>query len=330
MLHNKVNYTQFRIIQMQIKQQGFLLLLLFFIGSSCNSQTEPPIPEQKIYVEKTAYQAKVHPYEEIGMLDFFSNLIENHRADYHVFFQKKYFKHCESLGLNPSNEKNRKQYYDLKILHDLLTSRGAYDCSVGKIWNIPYFWHWIEENPRHQIFLKSNNQLIKDLDPPKEFSKYKSLADIDRTPFLFLSELFVKEDKYYVEDCQSFSTFGWCSEREMAFSCLLNLLDYKAEVIVESGHSWTELIISMKTKEGFEKLFLVTIDNTFDDFFWEPISEESKLEWESKTVSSKTQKWCNAKVQSKEEQEKIKKFVVLPEVSKMLETRVVNYLNQQY
>jgi len=83
----------------------------------------------------------------------------------------------------------KQQFYTFEILHKLFTSKNASNGSHGEILNIPYFWHWINPNPRYEITLLSTNQKLNTIKSPAAFSKYKSYADIDRTPYLFLSEL---------------------------------------------------------------------------------------------------------------------------------------------
>ena len=78
---------------------------------------------------------------------------------------------------------------------------------------------------------------MKDTKSHNDFLKYRSYDDIDRTPYLFLSDIVDKDLKYYSESCDTFSTFGWCSEREMAFVALITLLDFEAKVVSEGNHS---------------------------------------------------------------------------------------------
>jgi hypothetical protein len=111
---------------------------------------------------------------------------------------------------------------------------------------------------------------------------YSSYADIDRTPLLFLGDLFTENPKYYHTKQDTFSSFGWCSEREMAFVALVSLLNYQAKVVVRGNHSWTELIVPMVKLNGDSLNFMVNVDNTFDRITWNQISQVAVAEWESK------------------------------------------------
>ena len=66
------------------------------------------------------------------------------------------------------------------------------------------------------------------------YKKYKSAADADRRPYLYLKDLVSKKNKYYHPECSGFYTFGWCSEREMAFNCLLAIMGYKCKIKQEA------------------------------------------------------------------------------------------------
>ncbi|MBN1348103.1 hypothetical protein JXJ21_01705 [candidate division KSB1 bacterium] len=131
-------------------------------------------------------------------------------------------------------------------MHDLFTGISAQNYVSGGILQIPYFWHWIDPNPRHEIVFSENSTKLIKLKPPDEFSKYKSYADIDRTPCLYLSDLLSDEPKYYHEQCSEFYTFGWCSEREMAFNTLVELFGYKSKIKQEEIHTWTAVLTKFK------------------------------------------------------------------------------------
>jgi hypothetical protein len=61
-----------------------------------------------------------------------------------------------------------------------------------------------------------------------------------------------------------FSTFGWCSEREMAFACLLNLMGYPSHVIAPSNHAITKTRADFRKKNGAVIPILFSCDNTFN------------------------------------------------------------------
>ena len=303
----------------------YLLLFLLITCSSCN-RTETPVKTIKRILPILS-TVEVHEYVPMSIPDFFTALINNHQQDYLQFAKEEYIAVCKKLGIDETNEENLHKYFTIKILHDLLTSQAVNNCATGQIWNIPYYWHWIPDNPRHEIYLKSNKELLKDLPPAKGFSKYQSYADIDRTPYLFLSDLFAPKPKYYSDICGDFSTFGWCSEREMAFISLVSLLNFKGKVKAEHGHSWSELIVPFQQAGGTYQQVIVEVDNTFDMLKFDPISKTELKTWERELGDSKTKRWYNKKALSKKEQQKIKEHIVSSEVMAKLERKLVAYLN---
>ena len=271
----------------------------------------------------------MHKYAPCNIPSFFEQLVNNHIVDYEQFAQQEYQDICVLHNMDSHNKENKQKYYTIKILHDLFTSQSAQNCAIGQAWNIPYYWHWIENNPRHKIYLKESGKFLKDIKPNKEFGNYHSKADIDRTPFLFLSELFSEEPQYTSKDCGDFSTFGWCSEREMAYVSLLTLLGHQGKVAAQGGHSWTELIIDMKFSNDMNGYFKVHVDNTFDKITWEPISIKEIRAWETEMGDTKTKKWYNKKALSKKEQNRIAAFQISSKVMAQLERKLVSYLNRR-
>ena len=164
-------------------------------------------------------------------------------------------------------------------MHDLFTSQSATNGSKGEILNIPYMWHWVTPNPRHQISFTASKTLLQDMKPPIEFSKYNSYADIDRTPFLYLTDLVAESPKYYSESYGEFSTFGWCSEREMAFVFLFEMMGFDGKVMAEGNHSWSEFLITMNLNDKNSANFMVKVDNTFDTLNWETIQNSDINNW---------------------------------------------------
>ena len=214
-------------------------------------------------------------------------------------------------------------------MNELFSSLSAENGSKGRILNIPYFWHWVSPNPRHDISFSSNKTLLKATKPPIEFSKYNSFADIDRTPYLFLGDLFARKPKYFSDESGTFSSFGWCSEREMAFMALMNLFKIEGKVITSGNHSWSELIIPLKNNKDSVKNFKVTVDNTFNDIDWTIIHPTQLRSWRIKTATDKFAKWYNDKASSESELKRIKAHYVPKEATKRIEAQVVAYLNKQ-
>ena len=297
--------------------------LLFLVSQSCQVDSVDKT------IENLFYQVKMHKYAPCNIPSFFEQLVNNHIVDYEQFALQEYHDICVLHNIDAHNKENKQKYYTIKILHDLFTSQSAQNCAIGQAWNIPYYWHWIENNPRHKIYLKESGKLLKDIKPNKEFGNYHSKADIDRTPYLFLSDLFSEGPQYTSKDCGEFSTFGWCSEREMAFVSLMTLLGHKGKVAAQGGHSWTELIMTMNLSNGKKGYFKVNVDNTFDKIGWNLISESEIKKWETELGDSKTKRWYNEKAVSSKEQNRISNFQISPTVMHKLEREFVSFLNRR-
>lgn len=276
---------------------------------------------------KSDFQPKEFSYTEMKMPVFFESLVTNHLKDFYSIDHSDYDSLFSENEISEKDSLNNKTFYTIKILHKLFTSKNATNGSKGEILNIPYFWHWINPNPRHEIVSLKTNQKLNQIKPPKEFAKYKSYADIDRTPNLFLSELVSKKELYHTATEGDFSTFGWCSEREMAFVCLLNTLGYKGKVITYNNHSWSEFIVSMKNKNNQTINFKVIVDNTFDNLEWNEISNNEILVWEKQTFKGQGN-WYNEKAHSETEKQKTRNNTVETEASKRIEKSVVTYLKK--
>ena len=252
---------------------------------------------------------KQYTYDSSNIPSFFKAIIKNHSIDFYNLDSSEYISFCTENNLLQSDSLNYKRYFTIKTLHNLFTCNSASNCSKGKILSIPYMWHWITPNPRHQIYSTKTNLLLIQTKAPSEFAKYNSYADIDRTPYLFLSDLLQPEAKYYSEDCDTFYSFGWCSEREMAFTSLCELLGITSKVVASGNHSWTECIVSMQSNNSTTTYFLVHIDNTFDNIEWNSFSKDEITQWNKEQGKSALAKWYNQKAHSATELKKIEEFI---------------------
>lgn len=303
------------------------LVIVILVAVSCSNSVQSDDVMEGSFKSDTALSVRSHTYDSTTIPLFFKSLVANHIEDYNRIDSLNFLSFGSITEVSIKDSANRTSYYTIKILHDLLTSQSAYDGSKGKILNIPYLWHWINPNPRHEIRFVKNGKLLKDSKSPKEFRNYKSYADIDRTPYLYLSELFEDKPKYYSESCDTFSTFGWCSEREMAFVCLVEILGYEGKVVVKGNHSWSEFIIPMKMKSGTTNNFLVKVDNTFDNVEWTQIENSSLVKWRQEMGSGKLSKWYNTKSHSLKEKKSINEFMISSKAMLRIEIKLVIYLN---
>lgn len=139
---------------------------------------------------------------------------------------------------------------DLRHLHQMLTT----DWPENYRGEIPYVTNW--DGSRLEI-RKNGWPAIEQ----------------DRTPTIFYRD-FVDTVAYRGPHGQEFYTFGWCSEREMAFAAGAWLMGYEPVIIVRGGHAFTLVSI-----DGV----LHKVDNTYGKFeVWDygyvPVPE-TKLEF---------------------------------------------------
>lgn len=306
------------------------ILLLLFILNSCGKSSQPKSNNRFDSEGKTIYKVETYHYDSLTIPLFFRSLSRNHINDFVIIDSLKFKEFCVANKVDPVDSSNVVKFYTLKLLHKLFTSQTASDCSKGEILNIPYQWHWVQPNPRDEIYFAHNNTLLKDTEPPNEFSKYNSYADIDRTPYLFLSDMVYPELKYYSKSCDNpFSTFGWCSEREMAFIALTTLLQYEGKVVAEGNHSWSEFIIPMKLNDGELQNFKVSVDNTFNSIDWSTINQLKISKWKESLGDSELPKWYNQKAKSETELNKIMSHLVSNKSMLRIENKLVLYLDRE-
>ncbi len=280
---------------------------------------------------KVTYTERLHLYKKINPFDFFLQVYNNHRKGIQNHYGEEFRRFCRAHSIDPNNKHNKDLFYIILFYHDLFTSSGPIDGDRSGILKIPYFWHWVENNPRHQIRSISLSKRLKLIKPPAKYGKYKSFADIDRLPALFYKDLFSPHQLYSHPYYGRFYTFGWCSEREMTFVCLLKGLGLKyAKVVVEGGHSWSEIILTFQSMKGRKALFISTVDNTYDQVSWKPAGHLlSPKKWSKDFGKDRMAKWYNGKAHSLEQYKQIRKMRVPLKSSQRIERLVVNYLNKK-
>lgn len=236
--------------------------------------------------------------------------------EYEKLYLSEYENFTSSYNLDKNIESNRNKYFQIRFIHDLLTGNGASNCVSGGILEIPYFWHWVEPNPRHNIIFLSDSIQLSKVDPPDGFLKYKSYADVDRAPSLFISDLLTESPKYFHNNCDSFYSFGWCSEREMAYNTILTIMNFQTKIKQEGIHTWSELLVKFETNNREIKNIEFRIDNTFDIITTRAIENENYIrEWQSKIGSGSSINWYNQKAHSKSEIDIVKNLEVNEKVS---------------
>mgnify|MGYP001330005310 CR=1 FL=1 len=296
-----------------------LLLLYIWLPTFCN-----PIPCNKVDYLNSNQVGQNIQYDSLTIPQYFKRLIEDHMDSY-INIDDSFISFGKLNHIDTNDSSNKLTYYSFKILHDIFTSKTAQDCSCGEVINIPYYWHWIEPNPRHDIRLTKNDSLLSKIAPPAQFFKYNSFADIDRTPFLFLSDLMSECSKYYSE-CDTFSTFGWCSEREMAFVALNKALGFEGKVVASGNHSWSEFVIPMITTDSNFVKMRLTVDNTFDNMRWGILSEDDYEGWKTELGSTRLERWYNKMAHSEEELTRISTFLASKDAMEFIDRKLGEYI----
>jgi len=260
---------------------------------------------------------------------FFQNIYEKSLPEYRIIKQKEFKQFCQHYNLNDKLPNNQKQFYQLNFYHDLFTGVSASNYIKGGILQIPYFWHWVNPNPRHEIkFLPKSNPLTS-ISPPKAFSKYKTFADIDRVPSLYLSDLLTVNPKYYHPECGKFYTFGWCSEREMAFNTLFTLMNYECKIKQEGIHTWSEIWLTFTSQSNHKINLISIIDNTFDTINWKKSLQKSKIKWKNDYGSGNQIRWYNNIAKSEKQKRKVGDIKVHNEVVKRIENNIKTWINHK-
>jgi hypothetical protein len=279
-------------------QTSFIFIILFFISQVC-AQTSLP--------------------------DFFSELCKTNREKQEKLFAKTFHRFCRQLEIDDKHKGNAATFYDIILLQALLTGTDSDNFTAGGVLQIPYVWHWVTPNPRHTIISLPDSTPLKIMTPPKRYAKYKSFADIDRTPFIYLSDLVSENPKYYHPACGPFYTFGWCSEREMTFNTLLSLMGYDCKIKQDGIHTWSEVFVPMFKKKERKVNIVLLVDNTYDTMRWKTCKIE-KSEWLKDIGSGEMISWYNEKAHSSKEKNDVKGIIVSEEV----QARIKSQISQWY
>ena len=244
------------------------------------------------------------------------------RADQYASF-------CTRHELDSSSAINEKTYLQIHFFHDLLTCTDASNCSRGGMLDIPYFWHWVDPNPRHSIRLLPDSSLLSDLPPPQPYALYQAYADIDRVPALFLGDLVTATPKYTHPGCGSFFTFGWCSEREMSFVALMGSLGYLGKVKQSGIHTYSEVWCDLEQQGGGTIALSARVDNTFDSVQWRSIPAETTQDRWLEDIGAGTQiDWYNERARSWSQLEALRRIPVVPETRERILGQVRSSLRE--
>lgn len=300
------------------------LLILFFASAiifACDSKAlqhyEKKFPTKNL---------KIYSYKEEAIPLFFNALFLNHYHNFKTAKASDYKSFCERYSLLEKDSLNQVQFHRALFFQQLFTSRKPSNCSQKGALKIPYFWNWVDPNPRSEIVYLPSGKKMNRVKPPTEFNKYASMAYVDRTPSLYLKDLTSEKANYYHSGCDTFYTFGWCSEREMSYTLLMTFFGYSGKVVVSGAHSWSELWTEFNTAQGKPKSIILRADNTYDEFdFFEPQKNLIKSIWLNDFGPDKYCKWYNQKARSATEKEKVSQTVVGKKASERMEKLVVSY-----
>lgn len=260
-----------------------------------------------------------------GLPSFFDQLYAECSTEYAEHTEGDYLALCAELGMDSADTANRQVFGEVSLLHDLITGVAAEDCRRGGVLRIPYFWHWVDPNPRHSIVSLPDSLPLGGLAPPGGFERYQSYADVDRVPALFFADLVTDEPHYAHEDCGQFFTFGWCSEREMAFVSLMGCLGHQGKVCQSGIHSWSELWCEFAASEGEHVGVIARVDNTFDSLEWFPAPRDLSVEeWLADTGEGAEVGWYNSTARS----EKQRRALEAVEVSDVAAARIRNLVSE--
>jgi len=193
----------------------------------------------------------------------------------------------------------------LAYMHLLLTCYYSVDGDTSGGFGIPYFWNYTDHNPREKIINIKKGKPLKDI---------PGMATQDRTPVIFWSDFMTDEPQYSYEHISSFYTFGWCSEREMAFKAWLGVVGVKSRIGIKADHVWTE--VELPDMPGY----FLFIDNTFNRFEVWPVSKRPPLEAGNKYIA-----WYNQQGADKTIQKKLSTLTISPKRAAYLEHQILTY-----
>jgi hypothetical protein len=221
--------------------------------------------------------------QSVGFVRFWKDVISRYSPAYLRCDSVAFVEFCKGHNLDLDHDRNKRMYATLGLLHNMLTAPSPDNCATDGILQIPYYWHWGPDRPRQHIIWSLTGQRLDQISPPAAFKRYRSYADIDRTPDIFWQNLLSERPMFYTATCDSFYTFGWCSEREMAFQAFLHTLGFYDQetgyansvgrVIAEGPHSWSEMALQLTADTGKPVWLICRIDNTYGSMKWRAASD---------------------------------------------------------
>ena len=183
----------------------------------------------------------------------------------------------------------------------------------------------MDPNPRHFLLHLPDSAKLIAMKPPRGFEKYKSFADIDRLPSLYLADAVAPQPAYFHPLCGEMYTFGWCSEREMAFNTLLSLLGYDCKIKQQGIHVWTEMLLKPTASDTSRTLRVLSFDNTFNKVGFRKLREAYQA-WKGDVGNGAQVKWYNSVAHSTMQLNAVKSIEVKDPARQRIEQEILLWL----
>jgi hypothetical protein len=255
--------------------------------------------------------------------DFMQKLTTCNAKNLHHKWLKDFRKFTKKYELAENDSLNIRYYVLTRLLHELLTSSDVKNGSVGPILKIPYYSLWGDYNPRNEILLTENNQSIASIPPPKESSRYLSMANLERTPVYFLSDLFDENEKY-TDSKITFTSFGDSKEREMAFVALTSLMGYDSWVASNENKVWSMVRIPFRTLQGKELKLVYNVTHGENSSVWIPDTDQTYEEVRLHDVASS----LNEVARGQKTLEMLSKIKVTKKAAERIQEAIDTYLKK--
>ena len=174
-------------------------------------------------------------FSQVNVVEFFDQFYAKNSSALLTIYENDYKLFCKDKQIDINNDHNKYVFHKLFFLHNAFTTTNAVNGLKGGLLEIPYY----DMRSRSEI-----NNAVKE----------------DRTPDIFLSDLVSNTPKY-----KDMYTFGWCSEREMAFMALIKNMGFDGRIVADGGHAWSEVNVELYVNNQLID-YILYIDNTYDEF----------------------------------------------------------------
>jgi hypothetical protein len=168
-----------------------------------------------------------------------------------------------------------------------------------------------------------DSSLLTGRSPPAPYERYATCADIDRVPVLFLGDLVTETPQYAYPECGSFYTFGWCSEREMAFTALMTAWGFDAKIWQTGIHTMSEVWCEFNKLDGTMTVMAARVDNTFASVMWEILPATTTVaDWLKDMGAGTETGWYNRQARSRGQIDALRNIPVGDEARARIQAQV--------